>query len=185
MRAKEKVILRKLTHEEIVSRQVTKADSPRLPLCVVLNNIRSLHNVGTIFRTADGAGVEKIWLCGITGYPPQSGIAKTALGAQDHVPWEYREDVLGLLKELKKAGYQTVLLEQMQGSVNHDVFKAKPPVCLVVGNEVSGIADALQSLSDAAIEIEMNGIKNSLNVAVAFGIAVYQLRGQLKSRHNL
>jgi len=174
--------VRKLTHEEIVSRQVKRADNLKLPLCVVLNNIRSLHNVGTIFRTADGAGVEKIWLCGITGYPPQGGIAKTALGAQDHVPWEYREDVLGLLKELKILGYQIVLLEQMRGSVSHDVFKAQSPVCLVIGNEVDGIAEGLQSLSDSAIEIEMDGIKNSLNVAVAFGIAVYQLRGQLKNR---
>ena len=172
--------MRKLTHEEIINRQVKKADNPKLPLCVVLNNIRSLHNVGTIFRTADGAGVEKIWLCGITGYPPQGGIAKTALGAENHVPWEYREDVLSLLKELKDTGHQIVLLEQMQGSVSHDVFKARPPVCLVVGNEVSGISDALQSMSDAAIEIEMDGIKNSLNVAVAFGICVYQLRGQIK-----
>ena len=174
--------LRKLTHEEIINRQVKRADAPRLPLCVVLNNIRSLHNVGTIFRTADGAGVEKIWLCGITGYPPQGGIAKTALGAEAHVPWEYREDVLGLLRELKSAGYQIVLLEQMQGSFSHDKFKAKSPVCLVVGNEIDGIAQDLQSLSDAAIEIEMDGIKNSLNVAVAFGIAVYQLRSQLKHR---
>jgi len=174
--------MRKLTHEEIVSRQVKRAQDRRLPLCVVLNNIRSLHNVGTIFRTADGAGVEKIWLCGITGYPPQSGIAKTALGAQDHVPWEYRENIIGLVKELKAAGYKIVLLEQMQGSVSADAFKAKPPVCLVVGNEVEGVVEALEGLSDAAIEIEMDGIKNSLNVAVAFGIAVYQLRGQLKRK---
>ena len=174
--------MRKLTHEEIVSRQIGRADAPRLPLCVVLNNIRSLHNVGTIFRTADGAGVEKIWLCGITGYPPQGGIAKTALGAEEHVPWEYREDVLSLIKELKKEGYQIVLLEQMDGSVKHDAFKARSAVCLVVGNEVDGITESLQSLCDAAIEIEMNGIKNSLNVAVAFGIAVYQLRGQFKEQ---
>ena len=173
-------MIRKLSHEEIVSRQVKNAECPRLPLCVVLNNIRSLHNVGTIFRTADGAGIEKLWLCGITGYPPQSGIAKTALGAQEHVPWEYREDVLGLVKELKTQGYQIVLLEQMQGSVAHDKFNPKSPVCLVVGNEITGTEQALESLSDAAIEIEMDGIKNSLNVAVAFGIAVYQLRGQLK-----
>jgi len=175
-------MMRKLSHEEIVSRQVKKADSPKVPLCVVLNNIRSLHNVGTIFRTADGAGVEKIWLCGITGYPPQGGIAKTALGAENHVLWEYREDVLGLIKELKDQGYQIVLLEQMHGSVAHDAFKPKSPVCLVVGNEVIGIAEALQDLSDAAIEIEMDGVKNSLNVAVAFGIALYQLRGWLKHK---
>jgi len=182
--------MRKLSHEEIISRQVQKAEAPRLPLCVVLNNIRSLHNVGTIFRTADGAGVQKVWLCGITGYPPQGGIAKTALGAENHVPWEYREDVLGLIKELKIQGYQIVLLEQMQGSMAYDTFQAKSPVCLAVGNEVDGIFEDLvlmpdihscsQSLCDAAIEIEMVGIKNSLNVAVAFGIAVYQLRSQLK-----
>ena len=173
-------MIRKLSHEEIVTRQVEKAGLPRLPLCVVLNNIRSLHNVGTIFRTADGVGIEKLWLCGITGYPPQGGIAKTALGAEDHVPWEYREDILGLLKELKSAGYQIVLLEQMQGSIAHDDFKPNPPGCVVVGNEVDGITESLQSLSDAAVEIEMAGIKNSLNVAVAFGIAAYQLRAQLK-----
>ena len=182
MSLKQKAVLRKLSHEEIVSRQVKKADAQKLPLCVVLNNIRSLHNVGTIFRTADGAGIEKIWLCGITGYPPQGGIAKTALGAENHVPWEYREDTLTLLKELKSVGYQIILLEQMQGSVAHDELNPKSPACLVIGNEVDGIAEELQSLSDAAIEIEMDGIKNSLNVAVAFGIAVYQLRGRLKNR---
>lgn len=174
--------MRKLTHQEIVSRQVKKSEIRKLSLCVVLNNIRSLHNVGTIFRTADGAGVEKIWLCGITGYPPQGGIAKTALGAENHVPWEYREDVLGLLKELKEAGYQIVILEQMQGSVSHDTFKAKFPLCLVVGNEVDGIAESLPSLCDVAIEIEMDGIKNSLNVAVALGIAVYHIRSQFRNR---
>jgi len=174
--------VRKITHEEIVSRQVKKADFRKLPLCVVLNNIRSLHNVGTIFRTADGAGVEKLWLCGITGYPPQGGISKTALGAEDHVPWEYREDVLKLLQDLKAQGYQIVLLEQMHGSVSHDEFRADFPVCLVIGNEIDGITEGLQKFCDAAIEIEMDGIKNSLNVAVAFGIAVYQLRRQFKVR---
>ena len=174
-------MLRKLTHEEIVTRQVKKVENSRLPLCVVLNNIRSLHNVGTIFRTADGAGIEKIWLCGITGYPPQGGIAKTALGAEDHVPWEYWEDVLSLLKSLKAQGYKIVLLEQMHGSVPHDQFKTESPVCLVVGNEIEGVSEDLQEICDAAIEIEMDGVKNSLNVAVAFGVAVFQLRSQLKS----
>lgn len=176
----EACVMRKLSHEEIVSRQVGKIEQPKLPLCVVLNNIRSLHNVGAIFRTADGAGVEKIWLCGITGFPPQGGIAKTALGAQDYVPWEYREDVLSLLKELKEEGYQIVLLEQTQGALLHDAFKPAGAVCLVVGNEVSGVSQDMLSLCDEAMEIEMSGIKNSLNVAVAFGIAVYQLRSRLK-----
>ena len=172
--------MRKLTHEEIVQRQTDKLSQARLPFCVVLNNIRSLHNVGSIFRTADGVGVEKIWLCGISGYPPQSGIAKTALGAQDSVPWEYRQDGLGLLKELKAKGYQIVLLEQMQGAVSYDEFIPKPPVCLVIGNEISGVSDAWLDLCDTAVDIDMAGIKNSLNVAVAFGVMAYQIRSCLK-----
>jgi 23S rRNA (guanosine2251-2'-O)-methyltransferase len=174
--------MRKLTHEEIVSRQTSKLNHSRLPLCVVLNNIRSLHNVGSIFRTADGVGVEKIWLCGITGYPPQGGIAKISLGAEDHVPWEYRQDGLELLKELKSKGYQIVILEQMEGAIEHDQFKPKAPVCLIIGNEISGISDELLKLCDQAVEIDMSGIKNSLNVAVAFGIMAYQIRSYLKQR---
>lgn len=174
--------MRKLTHQEIVSRQVKRQKDARLPFCVVLNNIRSLHNVGSIFRTADGVGIEKIWLCGITGFPPQGEIAKTALGAQDHVPWEYRKDVLSLLKELKKEGYQIVLLEQMQGAQPHDAFKPKSPLCLVLGNEINGISSELISLCDTAVEIKMHGIKNSLNVAVAFGIAAYQIRAHFPRR---
>jgi len=174
--------MRKLTHEEIVSRQMTHLNEPRLPFCVVLNDIRSLHNVGAIFRTADGAGVEKIWLCGITGYPPQGGIAKTSLGAEDHVPWEYRQDGLALLKELKIKGYQIVLLEQMVGSVGYDQFTPQAPLCLVMGNEVTGISDSLLELCDQAVEIDMAGIKNSLNVSVAFGVMAYQIRSRLKNQ---
>ena len=172
--------MRKLTHEEIVHRQASKLAESKLPFCVVLNNIRSLHNVGSIFRTADGVGVEKIWLCGITGYPPQGGIAKTALGAEDHVPWEYRQDGLVLLKELKAKGYQIVILEQMEGAVAYDELSLKAPVCLVIGNEISGISDALLELCDVAVEIDMAGVKNSLNVAVAFGVTAYQIRTKLK-----
>ncbi len=174
-----------MSHEEIVGRQVGLLGAKKLPFCVVLNSIRSLHNVGSIFRTADGAGVEKIWLCGATGYPPQGGIAKTALGAEDHVAWEYHEDILTVVRTLKAQGYQIVLLEQMQGSVPHDQFVPKPPVCLVIGNEITGITDALLSLSDAAIEINMAGIKNSLNVAVAFGIAAYQLRMEILAQKQV
>ena len=176
------VDMRKLSHEEIVARQVKGLDKARLPFCAVLNNIRSLHNVGAIFRTADGVGMEKIWLSGITGYPPQGGIAKTALGAEDHVAWESREDTVRLVETLKKNGYQIVLLEQMAGSVSHDEFEPKAPVCLVIGNEVTGVSEGLTGLSDAAIEIEMAGIKNSLNVAVAFGVTAYHIRACLKNQ---
>ncbi|MBP6343028.1 MAG: RNA methyltransferase [Candidatus Omnitrophica bacterium] len=171
--------MRKLAHHEIVERQVTKSSGERLPFCVVLNSIRSLYNVGSLFRTADGIGIEKLWLCGITGYPPQSGIAKTALGAEENVPWDYRKDILSLLRELKGQGYQIVLLEQIAESIPHDQFNPQAPVCLVVGNEISGISDELLTLCDAAVEIDMSGIKNSLNVAVAFGIIGYHIRSHL------
>ncbi len=170
---------RKLTHEEIVARQVVKSQQSKLPLCVVLNDLRSLHNVGTIFRTADGVGLSKLWLTGITGYPPQSGISKIALGAEDVVPWEYRQHIIPLLKELKQQGYLIVLLEQAAGSVKHDQFFPTKPVCLVLGNEVEGVGNELMALCDHVVEIEMSGVKNSLNVAVAFGVIAYQLRSAM------
>lgn len=179
------IVLRKLTHQEIVDKQMRKLQQGRLPFCVVLNNIRSLYNVGSIFRTGDGVGVEKIWLCGITGRPPHSQISKTALGAENFVAWEYREDACVLLRELKKAGYKIVLLEQMEGSIPCEAFAPFPEakVCLVVGNEIDGISDQMISCADTALEIGMAGVKNSLNVAVAFGIAAYQIRRSLRRRN--
>jgi tRNA G18 (ribose-2'-O)-methylase SpoU len=172
--------MRKLTHEELVRRQGECQGNPRVPCCVVLNNIRSLYNVGSIFRTADGAGFEKIYLCGITGIPPDTKISKTALGAEKSVPWEYQRDPVACLLELKKRGYQIVLLEQAKGSVDYELFAPKPPVCLVVGNEVAGVEEGLLPHSDACIEIGMSGLKNSLNVTVAFGIVAYHFRRSLK-----
>jgi len=171
--------MRKLTHEEIVARQKERIKEPRLPFVVILNNIRSLYNVGSIFRTADGAGVGKIFICGITGHPPNNQIAKTALDAQDHVSWEYREDIHSLLKELKAQEYQIVMLEQTQESCSYHKFQPKAPVCLVIGNEIEGVGQDISSYCDAAIEIEMAGIKNSLNVAVAFGVIAYHFRNCL------
>ncbi len=167
--------MKKLTHEQILSRQMRCAMQKRLPVSVVLDNIRSLNNVGAIFRTADGAGVEKIWLCGITGYPPQGEISKIALGAEESVPWAYAKRAVDVIQEHRWQGYQIVLLEQAQGSVSYDEFMPSSPVCLVVGNEVDGVADELADLADAAIEIPMRGVKNSLNVAIAFGVAVFHL----------
>jgi len=172
--------VRKLTPTEIVGRQKEKIQEVRLPLCVILNNIRSLHNVGAVFRTCDGAGVEKLWLCGITGYPPHAQIAKTALGAERRVPWEYHKDILSVIKDLKERHYQIVLLEQTTESIPYDEFKPQFPVCLVIGNEIEGISTPLVPCGDAAIDIEMAGIKNSLNVAVAFGIVAYHIRSCLK-----
>jgi tRNA G18 (ribose-2'-O)-methylase SpoU len=168
--------MRKLSHEDIVSRQVVQSRLPRVPLVVVLDNIRSLHNVGAIFRTADGIGVAKIFLCGITGYPPQSDIAKTALGAEESVAWEYGEDVCNVVQGLKSKGFQIVMLEQAAGAVLCEDFKPQRPVALIVGNEAEGVSEAVIPLCDQAIEVAMRGIKNSLNVAVAFGVAGFCIR---------
>jgi tRNA G18 (ribose-2'-O)-methylase SpoU len=171
--------MRKLSHEEIVQRQVRKSREPRVPLVVVLDNIRSLHNVGSIFRTADGIGVEKVWLCGITGYPPKGDIAKTALGAEESVPWEFESNVLKAVKVMKERGYEIVMLEQAEGAMNYETYSPKHPVCLVIGNEVEGVSDDVVLLCDHSIEIPMLGVKNSLNVAVAFGVAGFYLRTKL------
>ncbi|MBI3316564.1 MAG: RNA methyltransferase [Candidatus Omnitrophica bacterium] len=172
--------MQKLTHEELLRRQAKPFG--KYPFCALLNNIRSLYNVGAIFRSADGVGVEKLWLCGITGIPPSSKISKTALGAEKTVPWEYRENAVSLSRELKEMGYQIVLLEQAQGSVSYEEAEIKPPLCLIVGSEISGVNEELLALADQILEIPMVGLKISLNVAVAFGIAAYQIKSTLQER---
>ncbi len=172
--------MRKLTHPELLDRQKKQLGKKKLPFSVVLNDIRSLYNVGSIFRTADGAGIEKLWICGITGFPPDKQISKTALGAEASVSWEYQRNACDVLRHLKNQGYETVFLEQMTGSIPYDQYRPHKPVCLVIGNEVNGVSDELLSLCDQKIEIEMAGLKNSLNVTVAFGIAAYHLRACLK-----
>ena len=174
--------MRKLSHQELIERQVAKPPSS-LAFCAVLNNIRSLYNVGSIFRTADGAGLEKLWLCGVTGIPPAGKISKTALGAEKKVPWEYKESARSCIQALKNEGYQIVFLEQTHKSVPYQEFQAAGSVCLVLGNEIEGVSDELLSLCDAAIEIEMAGLKNSLNVTVAFGIAAYHIRNSFLKKH--
>lgn len=168
--------MRKLTHSELLNRQRDRLEHPRLPLAVVLNNIRSLYNVGAVFRTADGAGIEKVWLCGCTGAPPAAQIHKTALGAELRVPWEQAESAAGVVRRLKARGYQIVLLEQTDAAVPYQEFSPRFPSALVIGNEIEGVADELVEDCDAAVEIEMAGMKNSLNVAVAFGIVAYHWR---------
>lgn len=170
--------MKKLTHSELQMRQQTAASQSSLPFCLVVNNVRSLYNVGALFRTADGAGLEKIWLCGITGVPPAGMISKTALGAETRVAWEYRRHAVELLEELRSQGYIVVHLEQTDKSIPYQGFRPAWPVCLVVGNEVTGVSETLIKSQDFAVEIEMAGVKNSLNVAVAFGIVAYHMRSR-------
>lgn len=144
-------------------------------LHVICDNIRSLYNVGSIFRTSDALGVKKIYLCGITGTPQQRGVLKVSLGAEESVPWEHCGSTWRLVEKLKKKGVKIVSLELTKDSQNVKLFKPKFPLALVVGNEISGVASAVLQRSDAVIHIPMKGIKESLNVSVAYGIAAYQI----------
>lgn len=149
----------------------------------VLDNIRSTYNVGAMFRTSDGAGIDKLYLCGITTTPDNLKIKKTALGAEISVPWEHSWSVVDVANGLKKAGFMIVALEGGNSAVN--LFEALPgmrnddrPLALVVGNEVSGVDPEVIALCDQTVFIPMEGVKESLNVAVAFGIAAYLIRYQ-------
>ncbi|MCY3018119.1 MAG: TrmH family RNA methyltransferase [Planctomycetota bacterium] len=146
----------------------------------VLENIRSLWNVGSIFRTADGAGFAPLYLCGITGCPPHKAIAKTSLGAEKHIRWEHHASALDVLPRLSAQGVQVVALEQTPASEPLQAALArgaiKPPLCLLVGNEVAGISAETLAQASLHCHLPMRGIKASLNVAVAFGIAAYAIR---------
>lgn len=147
---------------------------------VVIHNIRSALNVGSIFRTSDGAGVSKIYLTGYTPTPENPKVLKTALGAQNSVPWEKYYNIANLLKKLKNKKIQIVALEQTKNSIDYRKFSVrggKPhfPLALIVGNEISGLSDKILKYTDKIIAIPMYGQKESLNVSVAFGIAVYNI----------
>ncbi|MFA6228509.1 MAG: RNA methyltransferase [Patescibacteria group bacterium] len=142
---------------------------------VICDNIRSLYNVGSIFRTADALGVAQVWLGGITGTPEQKGVKKVALGAEETVAWEYVKQPWRAVEQLKRRGFKVVALELTKDSQNVKVFKPKFPLVLIVGNEVAGVSPALLNRCDAIVHIPMKGMKESLNVSVAFGIAAYEI----------
>jgi len=152
------------------------AGTAKHPIVLMLHNIRSMWNVGSMFRTADAAGIEKIILSGYTATPPRKEIEKTALGAQETVIWEYHADPFEALSGMKKDGIKILGLEITEGSlpytaVNPSLF----PICLVVGNEVEGLENEVLSLCDGVLEIPQYGTKHSLNVAVAAGIAIFEM----------
>jgi len=171
--------MRKLTHAEISTKRISEEhieNASRIPLVVMVDNVRSLYNVGSIFRTSDGAMIEKLILAGYTPYPPRKEIEKTALGSTKSVPWEYTDKPAETICSLKKLDYKICCLELTNKSTPYfdiklDIF----PLCLVIGNEISGVSKEIIELSDLAIDIPMYGIKQSLNVAVAYGIAVFEL----------
>ena len=147
---------------------------PRLPISILVENIRSVHNVGSIFRSADGFGAEKIYLTGYTAHPPREDLHKTALGAEDAVPWEYIENPTNAAEIIKKLGIPLVLIEQTHESRSIYELNFQFPICFMVGNEVSGVSEELSRLADIHVELPMRGIKQSLNVSVAVGVVGYE-----------
>ncbi|MGH9159542.1 MAG: TrmH family RNA methyltransferase [Vicinamibacteraceae bacterium] len=147
----------------------------RLPVAVVLDCVRSVYNVGAFFRTGDAAGIERLYLTGYTGYPPHRGIAKTALGAEGTLPWERRDHAPALTAELRERGWEIAVVETSVCAV--DLYDWRPafPVCLIFGNEVEGVDPRLTETADVHVRVPMLGRKQSLNVAVAGGVVLFEL----------
>lgn len=172
--------MKKLTHDEIAKNRST-LDSlhkvKKLPVYVILSSIRSAYNVGSIFRTSDGAMIEKLYLCGYTPHPPNKEILKTALGATESIKWEYVKDPKEVIQNLREKGIMICALELTDSSLPYYNLKNDSfPLALLVGNEIGGVSQELLDLCDFSIEIPQYGIKQSLNVAVAYGITIFELR---------
>ena len=175
---------KKLTVEEMHRLTVDEFKrAPKLPLTVVLDNVRSLHNVGSVFRTADAFRIEKIVLCGITACPPSAEIHKTALGAEDAVAWEYAADTLQAILALKEEGYDTLAVEQAENShkLGEFVFEKEKKYALVLGNEVKGVRQDVVDACGGVIEIPQYGTKHSLNVSVTAGIVMWEASKQMST----
>ena len=150
--------------------------SEKLPVVVILDNIRSMHNVGSVFRTADAFLIQELILCGYTPRPPHRDIHKTALGATETVMWRYNAETLNAVRELQERGFQVLAVEQAEGSIPLNAFSiTQKPIAVVFGNEVSGIEDDVLQACDGGIEIPQYGMKHSLNIAVAAGIVLWEL----------
>jgi len=147
----------------------------KLPFYLICDNIRSLENIGSVFRTADALGINKIFLCGISGRPPHPKISKTALGAENWIEWEHCWKCWKVVERLKKERVFVVALEQTKKSLAYTKFKAKFPLALVIGNELKGVSKSVLKRADKIIYLPMFGKKESLNVAVSFGIVGYEI----------
>lgn len=174
--------MRKLSLKELNRISVEEFKiQPKVPVVLVLDNVRSALNVGSAFRTADAFALEKIVLCGITAKPPHREILKTAIGATESMAWTYQEEVVQAIQTLKQDGYKIIAIEQAEGS--HDLhqfsFQNEQKYALVFGNEVSGVTDAVISIADACLEIPQFGTKHSLNISVCLGIVVWEACKQL------
>jgi len=167
--------LDRLSNEEFVS-------AKKSPIVVIMDNIRSLNNVGSVFRTADAFLIEKICLCGITATPPHRDIHKTALGAEDTVAWEYHKNTIDCINELKEEGYEIYSVEQAENSIMLQDFKPKQnnKFALVFGNEVKGVQQKVVDASNSCIEIPQFGTKHSFNISVTAGMVIWETFKKLK-----
>ncbi|PCJ25806.1 MAG: RNA methyltransferase [Flavobacteriales bacterium] len=169
---------RKLKNEELNRISVDEFKSTiKTPIVIVLDNIRSLNNIGSVFRTADSFLIEAVYLCGITAQPPHREIQKTALGATETIEWEYFKSTVDAVTELKNKGYIISAIEQTENSttLNNFKFSSKEKLAIIFGNEVKGVEQDVINLSDTVIEIPQYGTKHSLNISVSVGIVVWDL----------
>ncbi len=170
--------MRKLLNEELDRLSVGEfKESSKIPVVVVLDNVRSQNNIGSVFRTADAFRVEGIFLCGICATPPHREIHKTALGATESVRWEYHEDTVTAIKGLKEEGYRILSVEQAEGaqSLENIILSENQKYALVLGHEIRGVDQRVVDLSDRCIEIPQYGTKHSLNISVAAGIVIWEV----------
>ena len=175
--------MKKLSTSELIDK---KGDFSQLkknrrnPVYLILDDIRSMYNIGSIFRTDDATWISKVYLCGITACPPRKEIEKTALKTIEFVPWQYCSDVISLVNKLKNNGVQICCLEQTKNGNNLFSAKFNYPIALIIGNEVEGVKQNVLDISDMSINIPMYGSSNSLNVTTATGIALYQIINRIK-----
>jgi tRNA G18 (ribose-2'-O)-methylase SpoU len=170
--------MRKLSMDELGRKSVEEfKQATKTPVIAVLDNIRSMHNVGSVFRTADAFLIEAIFLCGYTPQPPHRDIHKTALGATESVDWIYFETTVEAVNELKRQGYKVLAIEQTEGSVSLERISVSvgEKLAVVFGNEVDGVSDEVLPLVDGSIEIPQLGMKHSLNISVAAGIVLWEM----------
>lgn len=176
---------RKLKNSELNRKTITDfKEAKKTPLILILDNIRSLNNVGSVFRTADAFLIQKIYLCGITATPPHRDIQKTALGATDSITWEYVEDVITLSRKLKNDGIHLCAIEQAENAVMLHNFSIEKETtyALIFGNEVKGVQQEVVSISDTVLEIPQVGTKHSLNISVSAGVVIWDLYSKLQTR---
>lgn len=175
----QKITLSELNRLSITDFQATE----KFPYCLILNDVRSLNNVGSVFRTADAFRAERLYLCGITGQPPHRDITKTALGATESVTWQHVPNVVDLVAGLQAAGWQIVAVEQAIGSTLLPDFQPKinKRYAFVFGNEVTGVADEVVQMADAVVEIPQFGTKHSLNIAVSAGVICWDFLMKIKN----